>query len=234
MKYNNTLLFTPTFKPLAELNEIDFSLTNIFILSVEQNFKAIEQKYQQILPATEIAKAKRYQNLTNQHQFVLGRYFLRSLLAKFSGLPPNQIEIHFDTNKKPYTSGILFNISHAANRLLIAISPKTIGIDVEFLNAATDYASILPDSFTKAEQDFILQSNPRLDYFFTLWTRKEALLKATGEGLTDNLNQINCLAGNISRQNQNLKLFSFKLDNQYISSLASADDAGNFAFWQAK
>jgi 4'-phosphopantetheinyl transferase len=100
-----------------------------------------------------------------------------------------------DGGKPFYSGGKKFNISHSGSFVTVAFSDKEIGLDIERctdfdIAAAIDYLHV-------QEQKFITDANNSSDAFFTVWTRKEAYLKAKGVGIVEGLNHENCLEPSI-------------------------------------
>src|SRR5690606_2936693 len=96
-------------------------------------------------------------------------------------------------NKKPYLTShpsIFFNVSHAGDYALIAIAKYPIGIDVEFINKNFDYKEILPNIFNKIEIDEINLNQSNHHTFYKYWTRKEAIVKAIGKGIDNDIIKI--------------------------------------------
>lgn len=113
---------------------------------------------------------------------------LMKALEKEYGITGPQ-DFAFGPHGKPFLQNhphIHFNLSHCAGAALCAVSDSPVGCDIETVEASLDI-DLCRRCCSREEQDKILQSqNPPLT-FCTLWTRKEALLKYTGEGLTDSL-----------------------------------------------
>jgi len=84
-----------------------------------------------------------------------------------------------------------FNLSHSGNIVLAAFSEHEIGVDIEKCNDC-DMVDITPYLHQK-EQEYIRNTTEQKDAFYTVWTRKEAYLKAKGVGIVEGLNQENCL-----------------------------------------
>jgi 4'-phosphopantetheinyl transferase len=121
---------------------------------------------------------------------------------------------------KPAVSGIEFNLSHSGDFIVIALSHSGIGIDIEYLKRSFDFRDVLTNCFNEEEMSFVLQGDIALN-FYSLWTRKEAVLKATGEGLTDMLQLLNCLPDVVSRKEKSFKLITFRIQKDYVLSLAT-------------
>src|SRR5690606_30609088 len=105
----------------------------------------------------------------------------------------DNIHIATDAHKKPYLNShptVFFNVSHAGDYALIAIGNSPIGIDIEFINKNFDYKEILANIFNKIEIDEINLTQEQHDTFYKFWTRKEAIVKAIGKGIDDDLIKI--------------------------------------------
>ena len=90
-----------------------------------------------------------------------------------------------NNNGKPYIEGhpeIQFNISRSSNICVVALSNKPVGIDIEKIREF-DF-KIAVRFFSDYEQHYIFDSMLQKERFFEIWTKKEAYLKYTGEGLT--------------------------------------------------
>jgi 4'-phosphopantetheinyl transferase len=87
--------------------------------------------------------------------------------------------------------GLCFNISHSGNLGAIAVANGIeVGIDIENVSYDFPYWELMPFFFSSTEQEAIYQSSSPSKSFFNLWTRKEAYIKATGEGLNMPLDSI--------------------------------------------
>ena len=90
-----------------------------------------------------------------------------------------------------FASRLKFNLSHSAGCALIAIATAAnVGVDLEYIRAQSDHADIARRFFSAAEVDYLtaLPSHLYAEAFFSCWTKKEAYLKAYGEGLAIPLN----------------------------------------------
>jgi 4'-phosphopantetheinyl transferase len=120
---------------------------------------------------------------------IAGRDAVRTLLSMVSGVPPDAIRLTTDKNGKPVAPdmGIHFNLSHSEGSLLLALCRSApVGIDLEADRPVGDLAD-LTAFLHPAEKADIHASPDWNSAFLTCWTRKEAVLKATGQGLTASL-----------------------------------------------
>lgn len=201
-------------------DDVNSNETHIFKILIREYFKKI-QDYTSILSEEELIKSDRYQHHNSKITYITSRYFLRKTLCLFmSENNPSSIRFYYKENKKLAVDGVEFNISHSGNMLLVAINTSPIGVDVELIKKDFDFEQILETCFNSNEIEIINQSEDRLLKFYNLWTRKEALLKATGEGLVDNLSEIACLLNPISRSGLDYQIQSFIIDHNYIASLS--------------
>ena len=158
---------------------------------------------------------------------------LRLVLAKELNTDPSEISFVKGRNNKPGLTDnpFYFNITHTRHAFAFIISRRFyVGIDLEKINLNMDFYSIIRNFFSDMEREFILQSHSGVeDRFFLLWTRKEALLKALGTGIIDNLTQIE-VSGEENYLNRRLFddlisdsaftelfIYSQKLQNYYLS-----------------
>jgi len=145
-----------------------------------------------VLSAEEVDQCARFVHPADRARCRASRASLRVVLAKYLGKDPGALSIVPGTSGKPRLSGadssIEFNISHAGDLALIAVSRGLrVGIDVELVREMSDIDAIL-DSFFSAQETAWLRSredDERTRAFFLLWTRREAAAKALGTGLFD-------------------------------------------------
>lgn len=211
--------------------EVDRKLTHIFKISVQDKYKEIENIYQQVLSSAEIEKANRYIKNIDAKTYIVSRYFTRVILSTFLKKPPLEIQFQKVLNQKPFVDGIEFNISHSGNYVLLAVSPDPIGIDIEFLNPNFNVESLTNDCFDTSEYAFIMQGANCQINFYTLWTRKEAILKASGEGIVDNLQSISIMEKYATRIGISYEITSNLIDNSHIMSLAVKENNPKLCFW---
>jgi len=128
-----------------------------------------------------------------RQRYVLAHGGLRAVLSRYLGVNPDGVVLDRCTTGKPFLSrelrgrsAIAFNLSHAHDRALIAVSQtQEIGVDLEFVRSDVEVADLSRRFFTHSEHTAIMQEaeERRATKFFRYWVAKEALLKAQGIGL---------------------------------------------------
>jgi 4'-phosphopantetheinyl transferase len=148
------------------------------------------------LDPDELVRSARFRLERDQRRFVVARGVLRDLLGRYLRLEPGRIRFVYNEFGKPdlgpeFASRVKFNLSHSAGAALIAITAASdVGVDLEYIRAESDYAELARRFFSAAELDSLkaLPSHLYAEAFFSCWTKKEAYLKARGEGLSSPLN----------------------------------------------
>lgn len=147
----------------------------------------------EVLSSDEIARANRFHFERDRVYFVRCRMALRRLLGKYLAIPAPEIQFKYLANGKPQLEvdqnprALQFNASHSADLATIAIgSEHRLGIDIEKIRSDVDTLSLSKRFFSLRERAELqaLPEHLRVSAFFACWTRKEAFLKATGEGLS--------------------------------------------------
>lgn len=138
------------------------------------------------LTETEQARAEKFLKPSDQERYVLCRGILRRILAELLHTDPTDIEFERNAQGKPYLPGgeLDFNLSHSRDRLLIAsTSDRAVGVDIEFRRDGIPMDAIAARWFAAQEKQFFQGlENPR-NGFFDIWAKKEAYVKARGEGI---------------------------------------------------
>ena len=156
------------------------------------------QKLEQTLSQSEHKRAVRFHFQRDKRRFVVGRGILRSLLGGYLNVRPDQVEFHYGVHGKPYISeklddgALCFNLAHSHELVVYAFAcGRDIGVDLEYIRPIPDFERISANFFSERE-NIALNSLPveqRQEGFFNCWTRKEAYIKALGDGLTHPLDQ---------------------------------------------
>lgn len=147
-------------------------------------------RLQETLMPAELARAGRFAAVADRRRFVTARGLLRVVLAGYIGARPRDVTLEIGSSGKPHLagrSGPRFNLSHARTRGLLAVAAdREVGIDIEELRELDDLEGLAKTSFSTAEREALaaVPTRHRQRAFFAGWTRKEAFLKALGEGLS--------------------------------------------------
>jgi len=146
--------------------------------------------YCRLLSSEEQERALRFRVERPRKEFVLTRGTLRTLLAQYLGITPQEVHFRYAVRGKPALegeSGLCFNVSHTDGLALMAfVMRRTIGIDVENLVRGVDAQRLAERFFSERERQVLrpLRGDELQAAFFRCWTRKEAYIKAKGDGLS--------------------------------------------------
>ncbi|OGW37724.1 MAG: hypothetical protein A2Y97_13400 [Nitrospirae bacterium RBG_13_39_12] len=160
-------------------------------------------KYEAVLSPVEISRAQRFYQLRDRNRYVVKHGILRILLSYYAGSHPGQIQIHSSSSGKPYLSNqsdngsLQFSISDSDGLVLFAFGRHTmVGVDIERVIELPEMEEIVVSHFTNREKREFTSypESERLYLFYKYWTRKEAVLKAAGEGLLRPLDCVNVTA----------------------------------------
>ncbi|HET9532443.1 MAG TPA: 4'-phosphopantetheinyl transferase superfamily protein [Blastocatellia bacterium] len=145
------------------------------------------------LSPDERSRAGRFRFQKDRDHFIAGRGTLRSILSLYLRAEPSRLSFRSTYYGKLYLdgelarSGIRFNLSHSHGLALYAVtSDREIGIDLEYIRSEVA-AEQIAERFFSAREVKKLRSLPeasQAEAFFNCWTRKEAFIKARGEGLS--------------------------------------------------
>ncbi len=218
-------------------NTVDIWQANLNLSSQQ-----LQQFYSTFSP-DEQQRAQRFRFERDRHQYIAARGILRSLLGQYTNTHPAELEFHYSEKGKPElsTQPIQFNISHSHSKALYAItSNHRVGIDLEYIREI-EALSLAKRFFTPSEFNQLVTVSPQQQqqFFFKLWTAKEAYLKATGEGLMGlakieipseypemhrfKINDYYCL---------NWSIYSIEIDQNYAAAVAVQSNNPSFRYWQ--
>lgn len=145
-----------------------------------------------LLSDAERQRASRFVFDRDRNRFIVARARLRELLAANLGVLPESVELTCGAHGKPSLGGLFvesdlrFNLSHSDDVAVYALSHgRDIGIDVEAVRVIPDADDIAARFFSQRENEayLALDSHDKPLGFFNCWTRKEAFIKALGNGL---------------------------------------------------
>ena len=150
------------------------------------------QQLRIVLTEDELDRAKRFFFERDRQRFIAARGTLRSILSRYITTSPGHLRFYYNQYGKPslapeFRSTLLnFNLSHSGSVALYAIARNMeIGVDIERVRSDFEYDDIAKRFFSVNEVA-ILRTIPaaqKREAFYHCWTRKEAYIKAHGEGL---------------------------------------------------
>jgi len=173
----------------------------------------------------ERARAMRFRFDRDRRRFVVARARLREQLAQRLDVPPESIAFEYGANGKPAlagrfaASGWRFNLSRREELCVYAFSRAgEVGVDVEAIGPVPEGPAIAARLFTRRERKAYLALAPheRTLGFLRVWTRKEALAKALGDGLSMPAAALDCLRAALA----GWRLLNFSPRPGFIAALA--------------
>ena len=222
--------------PFGELLA-DRSKIHIWKSDLRKYSKSRLASYLGLLSKKELLRIQYFPSEEDRKRFIVMKAILRKLLARYQGLVPEAVSFSRNFYNKPFLhpnpAGTQFNVSHSGHKLLLAFRfaarGTSLGIDLEKIDTNYDYIPLLKDYFTDAEKSSLIFESSS-ERFFEYWTRKEAILKAVGTGLTQDMRLINVsnFTNIVKFENavysrmthQPFYVNSFKIDQNYVASIA--------------
>jgi 4'-phosphopantetheinyl transferase len=153
----------------------------------------MRMKAQKVLSSVENARAGRLRKEEDRIHFEVAHGALRHILGSYLRMAPGSVSFRAQEQGKPELhpsinpQGITFNLSHSGDVALVAVALRTsVGIDVESVDDDIEDLDIAERFFSRNEAAALraLPPDQRKSVFFNCWTRKEAFIKARGEGLS--------------------------------------------------
>ncbi len=143
-----------------------------------------------LLSSTEQNRSIGYTNWQDKQAYILGRLLLRHLLGHFCEKRVLDV-IKYDAFGKPYLEGgPSFNLSHSGGYVVCAMASSLfVGIDVEECLPGIE-KDLFESICTSNEWAVAKSQGLPLSLFYNIWTKKEAVLKANGKGLSVPLHQL--------------------------------------------
>lgn len=145
------------------------------------------------LSTDECDRAASFRFERDRRRFIVRRGVLRAILGRYTAIEPTRLRFRYSAHGKPALTGdcgapsVRFNLSHSDGVALFAIGfSRDIGIDLERSRADLDFLEIAEQFFSAGEVSTLraLPKDSRQEAFFACWTRKEAYIKAKGQGLS--------------------------------------------------
>jgi 4'-phosphopantetheinyl transferase len=155
--------------------------------------QAVLRGLSRLLSEDESERAGKFYFPRDRDHFVVARGALREILGRYTGVAPGLLRFTYNRYGKPSLRGgehedaLRFNVTHSNGVALYALArAREVGVDIEYVRE--DFAGIeVSERFFSAREVSALRALPRGAFtkaFFDCWTRKEAYIKARGEGLS--------------------------------------------------
>lgn len=146
-----------------------------------------------VLTPDEQIEALEYRRPDDMLRFVTGRALLRNVLAAECSLDPTALHLTRDEHRRPVLNmdgdspPPYFSVSHAGEWTVVVVAPTPVGVDVERIGGVELDIGLLEAVCTSRERRILLSlpTVRRQQYFTRLWTRKEAVVKASGDRQLD-------------------------------------------------
>jgi len=156
-----------------------------------------EPDWTQILSPDERARAERFHFPKDRRYFAATRARLRTILAGYLRADARELTFRYSKKEKPFLGGVYagqieFNVSHSGSMALLAFARgRALGVDVEQIREQADREAIARRFFSEHERQQLAALAPadQCAGFYRCWTRKEAYIKAVGDGLSLPLSQ---------------------------------------------
>jgi 4'-phosphopantetheinyl transferase len=179
---------------LCALTQLTPNVVHLWWRSLEEPVTSIQACYG-LLSLDEQERASRFRADHARNNFILTRSALRSLLAAHLQKSPQELSFGLTKYGKPFLYGtpdVRFNVSHADGLALLGFTRgREVGVDVERIQSQLDTWKLAERFFSARERGALMELHGQelQSAFFRCWSRKEAYIKARGEGLSLPLSQ---------------------------------------------
>jgi 4'-phosphopantetheinyl transferase len=210
------------------------------------------QMFKETLSMDEMKRANRFHFDKDRNRFIVRRGILRAILGRYLNVDPRQVQFCYGKKGKPMLSDtfgkekICFNVSHSEGLALYAFTQDhEIGVDVERVRDIFGMDQIAERFFSVGENTIFssLPAGKRKESFYNCWTRKEAFIKAIGEGLSFALNAFNVtlapgepaelldIVGN-PEEAAYWSVYTLSLAHDYVGAVAVKKHSCSLAHWK--
>jgi 4'-phosphopantetheinyl transferase len=234
-------------------SKLNLSIQDVHVWRVRLNqIDGHLQQLQQTLSDDERLRAGRFHFDRDRRRFIVSQGMLRLIIGDYIDMEPSRLQFYVGHRGKPYLMHSLgnvplqFNLAHSKEIALYAFTcSREIGIDVEYVRDMPDAEKIALTSFSSLENK-MLQSLPehqRQEAFFNCWVRKEAYIKAIGNGLYHTLDRFDVSLApgepprlvSIEGSAERASCWSMKSvtpEDGYVAALAVKGSDFCFSYWQ--
>lgn len=205
-----------------------------------------------LLAPDELSRAERFHFRKDRQNFITSRGMLRIILGRYLSVEPRLLRFCYSTYGKPSLSpdlngeGLRFNLAHAHELALYAITRgREIGIDLEYVRDRP-MDEVAHHFFSTPEISMlrVVPEDLRTKAFYNCWTRKEAYIKARGEGLSFPLDRfvVSLIPGeeasllDVSNSPKEILRWSLRelnLEEDYVAAIAVEGNDWDLKCWKA-
>ena len=156
----------------------------------------VEAALTSLLDEDEQARSRAFRFDYLRRRFIVSHAMVRSVLGEHLDVPPESLTFVAGRHGKPALAGkhegaVEFNLSHSGDRALLAVSEDgPVGVDVEQFRALRDANAIAQRILSDEEFEAFRHAVDPTLFVLDHWTRKEAVLKACGDGITRDLRAV--------------------------------------------
>jgi 4'-phosphopantetheinyl transferase len=231
------LIAMPTIESIMPLTQGEIHVWSAHLTATPEQ----EHQHLAILSAAEQARAARFHFPMHRQRFIVAHATLRLILSNYLCIPPSEIIFAYSPHHKPYLESanprlLQFNLSHSHELAVFAFTLEhAIGIDTEKVQEAS-HESIALRYFSPQENRDLQQIENRRRGFYRLWSRKEAIVKAVGKGLSIPLSSFSVSFNEgietLELENEPWSLLSLPIHQDYETALASNQTIEKVSYWQ--
>jgi 4'-phosphopantetheinyl transferase len=231
-----------------ELLALEEDEVHVWRASLDCDGRVLHQ-FDETLAPDEKARAQRFVFRPDRNSYIAARGILRELLGRYLKRAPSEIEFDYGPQGKPalrsgsHEGQVQFNLSHSHGVALFAFAAgRQVGVDVELVRP--DFAGEkIAERFFSSQEVMELRSLPAAvldEGFFLCWTRKEAYIKARGEGLQIPLKSfhVSLTPGEPARlqadDSSRWSLRSLRLGGRYVGAVVGEGNGWKLRGWEVE
>jgi 4'-phosphopantetheinyl transferase len=221
--------------------QLDPHQIHIWIVNLTETRKD-EDRLLGFLNEAERQRADRFVAALHRQRFIAAHGALRDILGRYLNCAPEEIQFTYSEHKKPHLSALNalkleFNLSHSDQLAVCALTlHHAIGIDIEKMKISYN-PNIAKRFFNQKEYQALLAlpAQEKMAGFYRLWSRKEALIKALGKGLSLPLSSFSVSvldkSEKVKLEEKWWSLTSLAIHPEYQSALATDQEIGEVALF---
>jgi 4'-phosphopantetheinyl transferase len=173
----------------GDLLLLEADVVDVWLLSLDPP-EAELRRLESVISVEETARAERFVHIPDRQRYIAAHGLLRLVLSDYLATSPDAVAIRRNSDGKPrlaHPERLRFNLSHSGLCGLLAVSiNREVGVDIEEIREVGAVEDLAKTCFSPVEQAALaaVPATERSWAFFAGWTRKEAVLKALGDGLS--------------------------------------------------